>query len=151
MSMRHVWGVAAALVVGLGCGNGIPDPKLAPHLDDLNGSFAYSAFDATGQPLLVGSLTIEAAPDSTLSGTWSIHWAPGADTTATIGPQVGTGTLAGRSGSDGVFVDLNPGWADNNVFLMGGAAPGILAGEWQHSTILGPVAQGRFTLRRLSE
>jgi hypothetical protein len=102
-----------------------------------------------GQLLLVGTVTLDVRPDSSLAGSWVIRWAPGADTTATVGPQVGTGTLHGRYDGERTQIDLNPGWADNNVYLLAAAADhGQLTGQWQHSTLIGPVAQGRFELRR---
>lgn len=150
MRAHRVWSAAIALVLGLGCGNGIPDPKPAPRLDDLTGLFEYRASDERGRALLVGTVTLAVGTDSTLTGTWDIRWVSGADTTAIVGPQVGTGTLAGRSGAEHGTIDLNPGWADNNVYLLiGQTNEGLLAGEWQHSTFVGPVAQGRFTLQRL--
>lgn len=151
MGAHRVWSAATALVLGLGCGNGIPDPKPSPHLEHLTGLFQYRAYDESGRALLVGTVTLAVATDSTLTGSWDIRWAPGADTTTIVGPQVGTGTLAGRSGAEHGTIDLNPGWADNNVYLlMDQTDEGLLAGEWQHSTLLGPVAQGRFKLQRLT-
>jgi hypothetical protein len=142
---------ALAAVLGWGCGGGTSGQILAPRLEDLHGGFEYRAFDDPGRLLLVGSVTLEMKADSSIAGTWEIRWAPGADTTAVVGPQVGTGTLAGRFGAEQTAIDLNPGWADNNVFLIAReAGDGELAGRWQHSTFIGPVAEGRFEVRRPS-
>lgn len=148
MSARRVRWTALAVALALGCGNEI-NQVAAPRLEDVHGGFEYRAYDPDGRLLLVGAVTLEARADSAITGTWEIGWAPGADTTAVVGPQVGTGTLAGRYDGENTLIDLNPGWADNNVFLVAGAANGAdLSGEWQHSTFIGPVAEGRFELRR---
>jgi len=152
MTAHRVWPAALAVVLGLACGNGIPDPAVAPRFEDLAGAFEYRAYDGSGRLLLVGTVTLATGEDSTLTGTWEIRWAPGADTTATVGPQVGTGTLGGRYGEEHTLVDLNPGWADNNVYLLAeDADEGHLAGQWQHSTLIGPAADGPFELRRLAK
>jgi hypothetical protein len=140
--------IALAAVLSWGCDGGTSGQVAAPRLEDLDGAFEYRAFDADGQLLLVGSVTLEVRGDSSITGTWEIGWAPGADRTTVVGPQVGTGTLAGSVGAEHTWIDLNPGWADNNVFLLASTADhGALAGQWQHSTFIGPVAEGRFELR----
>ncbi|MGH7530212.1 MAG: hypothetical protein ACREMN_07495 [Gemmatimonadales bacterium] len=152
MRAHRRWLTAAALVLALGCGNGTPGPILAPRLDDVDGRFEYRADDGSGHPLLVGTVTLAVAQDSSITGTWAMRWAAGADTTAPVGPQVGTGTLAGHAGTECSIINLNPGWADNNVFLvLRRTADGLLAGQWQHSTLVGVVAEGRFELRPLAQ
>ena len=69
----------------------------------------------------------------------------GADTTAQVGPQVGHGTLSGRQIADGgVQLDLNPFYADNNVFLSATVGVTGLSGVWSWSGFAGPIANGRF-------
>lgn len=149
MSARTVRLIALAAVLGWGCDGGTSGQVAAPRLDHLGGAFEYRAFDADGHLLLVGSATLQVSRDSSIAGTWEIGWAPGADTTAVVGPQVGTGTLAGSVGAEHTWIDLNAGWADNNVFLLARTADdGALAGQWQHSTFIGLVAEGLFELRR---
>jgi hypothetical protein len=47
-----------------------------------------------------------------------------------------------------VSLNLNPGWADNNVFLaIRSAGPGVWTGSREHSTIAGPVAGGTVSLQ----
>jgi hypothetical protein len=152
MNGRRVRAGVLSAVLGLGCGGGASNETLAPRLEGLAGRFAYRAFDGRGDLLLVGTITLQAVEDSRLAGTWEIRWAVGADTTAIVGPQVGTGTLGGRVGPDQTLIDLNPGWADNNVYLFARTAgDGDLTGRWQHSTLIGPVAEGRFELRRRTD
>jgi hypothetical protein len=116
---------------------------------DVTGVYSYSAY--AGDALVVrGDITLGVDPDSTITGTWRLARVPGSDTTVVVGPQIGKGTLVGRLDSDGAWVDLNPGWADNNVFLdlpRDSTLP--RSGSWSFSTIVGPVASGRVELQRL--
>jgi hypothetical protein len=88
--------------------------------------------------------------DSMISGSWAITWAPGADTTTVVGPQVGSGALAGEIAGGEARIGLNPGWADNNVDLLAAEqrTPDRIVGEWSHTTLIGPIAQERFELTR---
>ena len=105
----------------------------------------YSAASAQGVPLLAGSLRLAMHDDSTVTGTWTIDWIAGADTTAPVGPQVGQGTLSGRQMADGsVQLNLNPFYADNNVFLSATVTVAGLSGVWSWSGFAGPIANGRF-------
>jgi hypothetical protein len=130
-------------VAGAACSDGVTGP------DELSGVYAYQGTDSTGTLLLIGTLQLAFSPDSSVTGSWAIDWAPDADTDTEVGPQVGEGTLQGRWGADGLFLDLNPGVADNNVFLAGTLVRDIpapqLAGDWSHSTLVGAVAAGLFT------
>ncbi len=104
----------------------------------------YRATTLTGEPLLTGSLVMN-LDDSLVTGTWSITWAAGADTSVEVGPQVGSGTLVGRRSGNSLVLDLNPGWADNNALLVGELTVSGVAGRWQWNTITGPRTEGRFT------
>lgn len=106
----------------------------------------YNAASAQGVPLLAGSLSLAIHEDSTVTGTWVIDWVAGADTTARVGPQVGSGTFSGQQLSDGsVQLNLNPLYADNNVFLSATVTRDGFSGEWSWSGIAGPITTGRFT------
>ncbi len=109
------------------------------------GAYRYVAEDSAGHRLLEGEITLVALEDSTLQGTWQIRWAPGADTTAQVGPQVGSGSIVGGRAGDHLTFDLNPGWADNNALLLAvGSATGF-TGRWEWETITGPRTGGRFS------
>jgi hypothetical protein len=109
-----------------------------------SGALVYRATTLSGEALLTGSLDLR-FDDSLITGTWSIAWAPGADTTIEVGPQVGSGTLVGRRRGNSLMIDLNPGWADNNAVLLGELIPQGVSGRWQWNTIAGPATEGRFT------
>ena len=114
----------------------------------VDGSLAYEASSLAGKPLIRGRLNIDILPDSTIVGTWTANWAPGADTTVEVGDQVGSGTLRGRQTAEGGYIDLNPGYADNNVILLPTATDRGFTGTWYWSTMTGPRTEGRFTALR---
>jgi hypothetical protein len=118
---------------------------------DFRGSYAYRAYHEDGRLLLRGTLTFSGLErDTMIHGSWTIAWAPGADTTAIVGPQLGSGVLVGAlRGDGGAWFDLTPNYADNNVGLLGaGRAGDAIRGSWSHTTFIGPVAGGRFELVR---
>lgn len=108
----------------------------------------YEAYTDQLRLLLIGSLDLVVREDSTVSGSWTIGWAPGVDTTTRVGPQVGSGALQGRVLPDtSVWLDLNPGNADYNVFLRGVTTVRGLSGRWGLSGIAGEQEHGRFAAR----
>lgn len=108
----------------------------------------YEAYSDQLRLLLVGSLELVVHGDSTVSGNWTIGWAPGVDSTTRVGPQVGSGALQGRVLPDtSVWLNLNPGFVDYNVLLSGAATVKGLSGRWGYSTIAGEQGHGRFTAR----
>ena len=104
--------------------------------------YAYSALDTSGTELVRGVLFVTMEDSTRLSGFW--------DLTATgngqgsIGPQIGSGTLEGfREGAE-IQINLNPDYADNNVFLLGTMSPTGFDGIWQYVGFPGVLASGRF-------
>lgn len=131
-----------------------PKPVPAPAGEEAGalgaGRYAYTASSQSGDPLVTGTLTIDssAAAAKELSGTWDLHWAEGADTTAEVGPQLGTGRFDGIARGDSVAIGLNPGFADNNVNLRGAWNAGRITGSWEWDTFAGPRTRGTFVLER---
>ena len=127
------------------------DPTLSPVSGDPSGVYGYLAHSGV-IPVVTGTMTLQVAEDSAVTGSWELRRVPGSDPNIQVGPQLGSGTLAGRLDAAGfVAVDLNPGWADNNVFLvLDGYTPDRLTGTWDHSTLIGPVAGGPVELERLT-
>ena len=118
-------------------------------LGDLSaaGRYYYFAYDDAERLVLQGTIRIQQHDDTSFAGTWAIAWAPGADTTAVVGPQVGTGDFVGRIWDGELSVDLNPFWVDNNVYLMvERRTPFGFSGRWIYVTIAGPWTEGRFVL-----
>jgi hypothetical protein len=113
-----------------------------------SGELRYTARGATGEPLLGGQLELTVADDSTVRGTWTIGWLPGADTTLPVGPQIGSGELTGTRSGDTLRIQLNPGYADNNVGLLAIVDASGYSGQWEWSTIVGPRSGGSFAASR---
>lgn len=133
------WLLATILLGSAACAD---DP--AP-FEFSDGALRYEATTTVGLPLLEGELRLRYPTDSTVAGTWSIRRLPNADPSIEVGPQVGAGTVAGFRDGHTLYLDLNPGWADDNVMLVGEAAAGALRGRWTWSAFTGPRASGRFT------
>lgn len=112
------------------------------------GGFEYSAFIVPGQPILQGRINLEFPDDSTVTGTWTIAWADGADTTLEVGPQVGIGRLVGTRHADTIVIQLNPDFADNNVGLLAVTTADGWRGEWEWVAFAGPRSRGPFTASR---
>ena len=143
--MRLVTGILVVLSVGA-CST--DESHSMPEGVIVAGSLSYQATTLAGEPLIRGRMTIDVRPDSTIVGTWSAGWAPGADRTVEVGDQIGTGTLVGRQMEDGAYIDLNPGYADNNVILLPVRTDRGFTGTWYWSTIAGPRTYGKFTALR---
>lgn len=136
--MRYALLVAAVVACST---NGV-----APRGSLKSAMLRYNAASTQGVPLLAGSLSLTIHEDSTVTGTWEIDWVAGADTTARVGPQVGSGAFSGQQFADGsVQLNLNPLYADNNVFLSATVTRDGFSGAWSWSGIAGPIAAGRFT------
>ncbi|HWN19322.1 MAG TPA: hypothetical protein VNO19_10450 [Gemmatimonadales bacterium] len=152
MHLATVILLATATGLGGACfgGTGTPISPGDVAVRDLSGSYRYLAYDSAGTLLLEGQLVLAQVDGSTLTGTWVIHWAPGADTTRTVGPQLGSGSVHGAPAGDRWHLTLTPGWADNNVDLIAEAKEGDLEGAWAHSIITGPYTGGSFQAVRQS-
>jgi hypothetical protein len=150
--------ILAALATTLGCGTS-PLQPLAQRLagcpvgaagggQPASGRYAYGACDEQGRLALLGHLDLVIDATGAIAGTWEIEWAPGADRSTEVGPQVGSGELEGWLDGADATLHLNPGWADNNVRLTGTWHGGGGGGFWSYSTLTGPRSSGSFTARR---
>jgi hypothetical protein len=131
------------LLLCLACSSG---PAAPAGLRD--GRLTYRGYNTAGEPVLKGSIQLEFHDDTTLTGSWSIAWVAGADTTQPVGPQVGTGALVGSRRQDTLWIELNPHVADNNIGLQAVATRSGWKGEWVWSGFPGLMSQGRFTATR---
>ena len=109
------------------------------------GGFHYTALSPARTPVLTGHLTLAFPDDSTVTGTWTIAWLPGADTTTPVGPQVGMGDLLGSRAGGILWLQLNPNNADHNVGLRAQANAAGYTGEWEWVTFTGPHTRGLFS------
>ena len=111
------------------------------------GNFEYTAFDSSGTPVVHGALDLIRKDSAAITGTWELE---AVGSPQNIGPQVGRGSLEGWINHDRtVHLNLNPGWADNNVFLSGKLEEGFIHGTWSWSTIVGETSRGTFVARKL--
>jgi len=133
--------VAATVLLFAGCRDHPTEPG------SLGGTYVYTAYNAGDTVVVIGTINL-ANPDSTLlTGRWLLAAVNGAPN---IGPQTGSGTLRGSTGpgTTTISIDLNPGWADNNVFLNGTFQGTAIKGTWMWSTFGGPTSEGRFVMTK---
>ena len=114
---------------------------------DFEDVYRYTAYDEADRAVVAGTLYVVYLPSDVLDepdrlqGRWAL------DATAEgVGPQDGTGALEGTIGGGAVSVNLNPGMADDNVYLHGRFEDdrARMTGEWSYATFAGPQAGGRF-------
>jgi hypothetical protein len=145
---RRLFGLTALLAIALAaCGDSDRSEPI-----DLEGerTYTYTAFAENGTRLLVGTIVLHprytrADFEQEIEGTWNIGWAPGADTTTIVGPQVGSGALVGMATEDGIVLFLPQFTTDNTVQLSGIVRNNEFRGDWSYSSIAGTVSRGEFT------
>jgi len=132
--------VALAALLGPGC-DGMTGPGSIP-----DGGYAYTGFGSDGAVIVRGWLTLDLANPARVTGAW--HLDP-VGSPQNIGPQTGDGQILGQMSDGTLNVDLNPGNADNNVFLTGPVGGNAFRGRWTYSSFAGVVNEGSFeALRR---
>ncbi len=105
------------------------------------GTYRYSGYEDGGGLVITGRITLSTQTNP-VTGRWSLQLA--GEPNGPVGPQVGAGQLRGSLAGPRLSVDLNPGWADNNVFLDGQLAGNTWTGRWSYSTFGGTVNGGPF-------
>ena len=111
----------------------------------LPGQYSFSAYSEEGTLLVSGRIAIALEDTSRITGTWTLR-AEVPD--PQVGPMVGDGTLEGYVDGEMIHMNMNPGWADNNVFLLGKKAGSRLTGTWEHVGFAGVIATGSFAALR---
>jgi hypothetical protein len=104
-------------------------------------TYTYRAYTSAGVLAVSGSITLARTDSTTVAGSWVLN---GISSTDRVGPQIGAGTLAGRIEGSKLSINLNPGWADNNVILAGSVEGEKIAGTWSWVTFAGPASSGTF-------
>ena len=79
-----------------------------------------------------GSIKINIAKDSTITGSWDIAAVNGF-TEKEIGPQIGKGQLEGYIKDGAIQINMNPIRADYNIFLNGNYSNENVIGNWHLS------------------
>ena len=133
--MRTILAISALLLLS-GCNNDsavvVPLPAEA---------FGYKAYDASGLRIAEGWFRFAIHDSAHISGEW--HFAR-TNPTPNIGPQIGDGVLNETYQYGVLSLNLNPGNADNNVFLQGDYSGSSFAGDWVWIGFAGPINSGRF-------
>lgn len=104
-------------------------------------TYSYTGFDSTGVVIVRGQLTFDFGDSNQVTGQWCFERVGDVNNT---GPQVGEGDLTGGLNGEQLWINLNPDYADNNVFLSGILKNNEYTGTWTYSTFAGPVNQGTF-------
>ena len=137
--MRKVIAVLAIITGLIGCKrDNAVEP--APY-----GKFQYKAYDSSGTLVVEGWMTLAIQDTARITGAWHLTKV---DDPQNIGPQLGDGELVGEFHDGSVLINLNPGFADNNVFLSGQFAADTFSGTWNWSGFAGILNRGNFQARR---
>ncbi len=110
-----------------------------------SGTYLYTAYDTNHVTVVTGLITINAQDSLHVTGSWQLRCAPGRND---LGPQSGTGTLGGQFHDTTLALNLNPGWVDNNVILVGSHHGNRYAGTWRWIGFPGELNHGSFTATR---
>ena len=113
--------------------------------DNLNGTYSYTSYDSTGTAIVDGEFSIEIIDTIKFKGIWSFEKIANPEN---IGPQVGNGNLVGELIKDNIWIELNPGNADNNLHLIGNESEGKIEGEWMWISFIGITNKGKFEAER---
>src|SRR4030042_4139315 len=108
----------------------------------ISGRYNYTGYNEEGTIIVTGYIDINFQDSTSVTGTWELN---AVGNPQGIGPQVGTGTLEGGMENGILYINLNPEWVDNNVFLHGVIDGNIYSGQWIYSGFPGVIAQGTFT------
>jgi hypothetical protein len=94
------------------------------------GTFNFIARDSSGTPVMRGILVLHA--DSTkITGSWQLD-------------NGRSGALEGSTSDGMMYLNLNPGWVDNNLILHGTMTWNVYSGEWEQIGFAGVMAGGTF-------
>jgi hypothetical protein len=137
--------VPCLIVLALSCSLVSCTDNGDPLVSDLQPGFPvnydYRGFDAKGSLVVAGTMSMTATDTTSVSGTWAFE---GVSLVDKIGPQVGSGRLVGNIQQTTISINLNPGWADNNVLLLGTIGSRRITGRWTWVTFAGPTTEGTF-------
>jgi hypothetical protein len=116
--------------------NDAPQPKTFPL-----GEYQYVGYDDGGVKIVEGRLSLTSRDGDQLKGTWELKQI---GELGRIGPQVGSGDLAGGVQGSEVYLNLNPNMADDNVTLRGKVEGKRYKGTWSYSGFTGRISSGTF-------
>jgi hypothetical protein len=144
--MRLTGFLLALLVIGFfalpgsSASSATQPPKTSPL-----GYYHYTGYDGNGYKIVEGRLSITSIESGVLKGNWQFHKVRNV---AKIGPQVGAGSLTGEINNGEIYINLNPGMADNNVHLRGTIEGRRFHGIWSFDGFAGGMNKGTFEARK---
>ncbi|MCU0645566.1 MAG: hypothetical protein MUC94_15080 [bacterium] len=109
------------------------------------GAYAYTGYDSTGVKIVMGWTKIVFDDNIYISGEWELDKIGDPEN---IGPQVGSGNLVGSLENHQLFLNLNPDFVDNNVFLTCLYDDQKLTGKWNYSGFPGIINYGTFVAEK---
>jgi hypothetical protein len=105
------------------------------------GSFSYQSYDTLGNLIVDGWIDFELTDSERIEGSWQLN---NLSHREDIGPQYGSGRLNGTLTDSAISLNLNPQYADHNVYLDGIIKDNVIEGRWIWSTFIGPTNWGAF-------
>jgi hypothetical protein len=105
------------------------------------GSFTYQSYDSLGNLIVNGWFKIEFVDSLRVEGSWHLN---NLSNRNDIGIQDGDGELIGHIENPSILINLNPQYADHNVYLDGIIKEDLIEGQWFWATFIGPTNWGSF-------
>ncbi len=106
-----------------------------------NNRYSYTAYDSTGHPVVTGWIKIEISDSNRVEGSWYLTKTRSSVKTT---HATGDGMLEGTIDNNGISLDLNPGWRDNNTVLVGKFEDNKITGKWAWISFIGITEEGTF-------
>ena len=111
--------------------------------DQTQTTYLYKGFDTNGTLVVEGILNLGINTTNRVQGDWNLHEVK-PNKMKPLGPQLGSGKLVGQTNGDKIDLNLNPGWADNNVLLDGQVTTTNIFGTWGYHGFAGKIVGGKF-------
>ncbi len=105
------------------------------------GALLYRGYDQGGVLIVRGWLAVNLHDSTIVDGEWCLDKVGDPENT---GPQIGLGSLHGRLEERKMTLNLNPGFTDFNVSLVGTYGGDSFTGIWRYRTLRGVVNEGPF-------
>jgi hypothetical protein len=110
-------------------------------------TYKYTGYDSSWNKIITGYLWIKSVDSTSVKGSWDFKLVSNQEN---IGPQIGKGVFEGVTDMRGpLSLNLNPGWIDNNVFLIGSLLHSSYSGDWNYVGFPGVINSGSFEAKQL--
>jgi predicted outer membrane repeat protein len=115
-----------------------PAPLPCP---SFSATYQYTGYDTNGVTVVQGWISLIFNDSNQINGTWQLEAVGDPEN---IGPQIGSGNLAGFVFQGEVWINLNPDWVDYNVWLRGTIQGTVYSGIWWYEGFPGILNHGTF-------